>query len=273
LARQLAAEEGIRWIAADATAALLGRAGDGVSYFIDVRSESEFESGHLPQSFNVPGGQAVQRTDDFVAVRNARIVFISAESARAVMAAYWYQQMGFSNVYVLQGGLRAWVDSGAKLELGPLRDEPLGLEAAKQAAHYVDAKALLGKNHGSALILDVGTSAEHEIAHVPGARWISRGWIDIKLPELFPDRTQPMLLTCPDGQNSVFAAQTLKDLGYVNVSVLNDGVRGWSAAGLDTEKGLEGHLVEPNDVVVSPSIRGNKEDMQRYLDWELKLHS
>jgi rhodanese-related sulfurtransferase len=227
----------------------------------------------LPQSFNVPGGQAVQRTDDFVAVRNARIVFISAESARAVMAAYWYQQMGFSNVYVLQGGLRAWVDSGAKLELGPLRDEPLGLEAAKQAAHYVDAKALLGKNHGSALILDVGTSAEHEIAHVPGARWISRGWIDIKLPELFPDRTQPMLLTCPDGQNSVFAAQTLKDLGYVNVSVLNDGVRGWSAAGLDTEKGLEGHLVEPNDVVVSPSIRGNKEDMQRYLDWELKLHS
>jgi rhodanese-related sulfurtransferase len=274
LARQIAAEEGIRWITTDATAALLGRADDGVSYFIDVRSESEFESGHLPQSLNVPGGQAVQRADDFVAVRNARIVFISSASARAVMAAYWYQQMGFPNVYVLQGGLRAWADSGAKLELGPLRDEPLGFEAAKQAARYVDAKAVLGKNHSaSAFILDVGTSAEHEIAHVPGARWISRGWIDIKLPELFPDRTQAMLLTCADGQNSVFAALTLKDLGYVNVSVLNGGVRGWSAAGLDTEKGLEAQLVEPNDVVVSPSVRGNKEDMQRYLDWELKLHS
>jgi len=30
-------------------------------------------------------------------------------------------------------------------------------------------------------------------------------------------------------------------------------------------------LVEPNDVVLSPSIHGSKEDMQRYLDWELTL--
>jgi len=30
-------------------------------------------------------------------------------------------------------------------------------------------------------------------------------------------------------------------------------------------------LVEPNDVVLSPSITGNKEDMRRYLDWEVKL--
>jgi hypothetical protein len=27
----------------------------------------------------------------------------------------------------------------------------------------------------------------------------------------------------------------------------------------------------PNDVVLSPSIRGSREDMQRYLDWETKL--
>jgi hypothetical protein len=30
--------------------------------------------------------------------------------------------------------------------------------------------------------------------------------------------------------------------------------------------------MQPNDVVLSPSIRGTKEDMQRYLDWELRLN-
>ena len=30
-------------------------------------------------------------------------------------------------------------------------------------------------------------------------------------------------------------------------------------------------LAPANDVVLSPSIRGNKEDMQKYLDWELTL--
>jgi hypothetical protein len=37
----------------------------------------------------VPGGQAVQRADDFVPVRNAEMV-LSAISRRALMAAYWY---------------------------------------------------------------------------------------------------------------------------------------------------------------------------------------
>ncbi len=43
------------------------------------------------------------------------------------------------------------------------------------------------------------------------------------------------------------------------------------AAGLETAAGLEKCLVKANDVVLSPSIRGNKEDMLNYLNWELKL--
>jgi rhodanese-related sulfurtransferase len=122
------------------------------------------------------------------------------------------------------------------------------------------------------LILDVGTSLEFGAAHVPGAKWIARGWLEIKFPERFFARDQPIVVTCLDGMQSVFAARALAEIGYQNVSVLNGGVRAWSAAGLPTEKGLDDCLVETNDVVLSPSVRGNKEDMQRYLDWETKLH-
>ncbi|MGH7871950.1 MAG: rhodanese-like domain-containing protein [Candidatus Binatia bacterium] len=240
-------------------------------YLIDVRSESEYESGHLAGSINVPGGQAVQRADDFVALRNAPIVFISDQSARAIMAAYWYRLMHFPNISVLQGGLRAWKESGGKVETGTSQVEPLGYEAAKKNSRLIEANDLNLKIRSASAILDVGSSPEFEAAHVPRAQWISRGWLELELPEQFPDREQPIILTCPDGQSSALAAQTLQDLGYANVSVLNGGVRAWLAAGLPIEKGLYACLVEPNDVVLSPSIRGNKEDMLRYLEWETKL--
>jgi 3-mercaptopyruvate sulfurtransferase SseA len=60
-------------------------------------------------------------------------------------------------------------------------------------------------------------------------------------------------------------------MGYKGVSVADGGLRAWARAGYPIEKGLESYLVEPNDVVLSPSIKGDKEAMRRYLDWEIKL--
>jgi rhodanese-related sulfurtransferase len=111
---------------------------------------------------------------------------------------------------------------------------------------------------------------EHGIAHVPG-QVDSPRWLDIKLPELIADRAQRIILTCRDGRQSTFAAQQLARVGYTNLSVLVDGLRSWTAAGYSTDSGMGDALTPANDVVLSPSIRGNKEDMQRYLDWELRL--
>lgn len=272
LARQIAAKERIPSISVQELERIIG-AKHAMHYLIDVRSETEYVTGHVPGSINVPGGQAVQRADDFIAVRNAPIVFISNESARAVMAAYWYRQMGFANVSVLEGGLSAWSKGVGGLETGELRDEPLGYQAAKQVARFVDSPALERMRRDlTTLILDVGTSIDFETAHVPGARWISRGWIEEKLPEQFTDCQQAIVLTCPDGRQSLFGARALAELGYSEVAVLDGGVRAWSAAGFPTEKGANDCLVPANDVVLSPSIRGTKEDMQRYLDWELRLN-
>ncbi len=270
-ALSIAAEEKLAWKGVEDLAGLIGKTHEGVVYVIDVRSEEEYAAGHIAGSINVPGGQAVQRADDFVAVRNATIVFISNESARAVMAAYWYRQMGFKNAQVLQGGLKAWKASGKLLLAGASDEKPLGLDRAQREAWFVSANMLPDRIKNGDLIVDVGTSLEFERAHVPGARWISRGWIDIKMPELFPDRGRHIVLTCPDGRHSVFAARELTAIGYRNVSVLDGGLEDWLAMDYRTESGLHDCLVPPNDVVLSPSIRGNKEDMQKYLAWELKL--
>jgi len=272
LALQVAKESGIRWISARELMRVGRTPGREVAYLIDVRSAAEYDSGHIPGSMHIPGGQAVQRMDDFIAVRNGRIIFISNESARAVMTAYWYRQMGFRDVSVLRDGLRAWVETGESLARGAWRPVSIGVEAAKSKAKFVQPHDLeRALPSSSTLVLDVGTSLDFEAAHVPGAKWISRSWIDIKLPEQFPDRGESIVVTCPDGQHSVLAARALTEIGYRNVAVLNGGVRAWTAAGFATGKGLDGCLVEPNDVVLSPSIKGDKEAMRRYLEWEMKL--
>jgi rhodanese-related sulfurtransferase len=271
-ALSIAAEEKLTWITVEDFDRLIKESRATVAYLIDVRSEDEFAAAHIAGSINVPGGQAVQRADDFVPVRNAEIVFISNQSARAVMAAFWYRQMGFKQVRVLEGGLEAWQASGQGLVAGISMAEPSSFSAAQRSTQYIDGAKL--QNHidsGSYTVLDVSTSLEHETAHVPGAKWISRGWIDIKLPELIADRAQKIILTCRDGRQSTFAAQQLARVGFANISVLVDGVRGWTAAGYPTDSGLRDALTPANDVVLSPSIRGNKEDMQKYLDWELTL--
>ena len=271
-ALQIAADEKLAWTTADQAALAIANATGGVNYLIDVRGEAEFAAGHIAGSINVPGGQAVQRADDFVPVRSGRIVFVSNKSARAVMAAYWYRQMGFKNVSALRGGIEAWRASGRQLAAGAAIPEPLGFDIAMRSARFIDGaqlQKLIGD--GSSLLLDVSTSLEHERAHVPGARWISRGWIDLKLPELFPDRTRKIVLICADGRQSVFAARQLAQVGYPEVLILDGGMRRWTAAGLETALGLEGALMPVNDVVLSPSIRGSKEDMLNYLNWELNL--
>ena len=296
LARQIAQDENIPWVGVDELVEILNRSHHSeVTYLIDVRSEKEYAAGHMPTSFNVPGGQAVQRADDFVAVKHGRIVFISSASARAVMATYWYRQMGFRNASVLQGGLRKWVESGQPLASGVSRHEPLGFEAIRRTVSFISPGELDRRlRNSSLLVVDVGPSVDFGQAHVPTAHWISRGWLDLKLPERFPDRARPIVVTCPDGknsvlaarfpdrarpivvtcpngQNSVLAARALTNNGYAKVFVLDGGVGSWVAADHSTEDGLQSFLVEPNDIVFSPSIRGNKEDMKRYLEWEVKL--
>jgi rhodanese-related sulfurtransferase len=269
-ALRIAEEERISWISARDLIDSLAK--NEVTYFIDVRSESEYEESHPRGSLNVPGGQAVQRTDDFVAVKSGRIVFVSNQSVRAVMAAYWYRQMGFRDVKVLEGGLEAWRENGGSVESGGSRNAPLGFEAAKKLARTLvpgEVNSLLQSS--TARVLHVGSSADFGAAHLPGSKWISRGWLELKLPSLWTDKAKPVVLSCRDGENSVLAARALAETGYKEAFVLAGGVQAWTGAGFPTEKGLESCLMEPDDVVLSPSVKGDKEAMRRYLEWEIKL--
>ncbi len=84
---------------------------------------------------------------------------------------------------------------------------------------------------GHALVLDVREPDEYEQGHLPGAVWIPRGLLELRIEGVAHDRARPVLVYCAGGTRSVLAAHTLSLLGYQHVSSLAGGFSAWKAGG------------------------------------------
>jgi rhodanese-related sulfurtransferase len=264
-AKRVAAEDGVRAVGVDDVRRLWERRGEANVYLVDVRTADEYAAGHVAGSVWAPGGQAVQATDDYFAVRGAAYVFVCDGLARSVMTAAWFMRMGVRDVAVLSGGVPAWREAGGAIETGHPAPAPFGWDAARGAARFRKPGDL-----GPAAVVDVGMSDAYAAGHVPGAGWICRSRLEALVARAEPDRARPVILTCEDGVGSTLAATTLAGLGYKDVAVLEGGTRAWAAAGRPLEPGPTRLLDEPDDVVLKPYQRG-REAMEAYLRWEEAL--
>ena len=141
-AAQLATEDGVRMLGVDELTALMARAADETVYLVDVRTREEYEAGHVPGFWWFPGGQSVQRADDLVAVRHGSVVFCCDGTVRASVTASWYRQMGFDEVYAVEGGTAAWAAHGLSLETGLAEPSPFGLDTARSQVSLLSPQAL-----------------------------------------------------------------------------------------------------------------------------------
>ena len=100
--------------------------GQRTLYRWDVRTPEEYLAGHLPGFGSAPGGQLVQETDVFAAVRGARIVLADGgpegDGVRAPMTAHWLAQMGWTV------GWLADIEPGQFTETGPWSATEAGLQ-------------------------------------------------------------------------------------------------------------------------------------------------
>jgi rhodanese-related sulfurtransferase len=87
------------------------------------------------------------------------------------------------------------------------------------------------------LLVDVREESEWNAGHLPGAIHLSKGVIERDVEQKVPDPNTPMVLYCGGGFRSALAADNLQKMGYRNVISMDGGWRGWTEAGLPTEKG------------------------------------
>ena len=271
-ASRLIKDHGIKVISINELQNLISKSDQQVLYLFDVRSKEEYLAGHIPGTVWIPGGQAIQCMDDNVAVRQGSIVFVCDSLARSAITAFWYSQMGFANVFVLNGGTKAWQGSGLELEYGPPPDLPLGYQEARKAANFISAVKLKEKiNSGlEVVIINVDESQQFIQGHLPGSILISRSWLEIRIETAVNDKNAQIILTCHEGIHSTFASASIAEMGYTNVRVLDGGIKSWSEKGFEPEDGEAGIKEKPDDYLKRSHER-SREEMLQYLSWEEEL--
>ncbi len=86
-------------------------------------------------------------------------------------------------------------------------------------------------------LLDVREKDAYLAGHIPGARHIPRGQLELRVNQELPDPTARILTCCEFGHISTLAAQTLRTLGFGRAAALDGGMKSWREAGLPLAEG------------------------------------
>ena len=261
-ARGFADASGVREIApadvarfaADATRSL---------YLLDVRDPPEFAAAHHPASRNAPGGQLVQATDQWIAVRNARIVLLDDDGVRARMAAAWLRQMGQPDVFVVAGGFAA-------LPALPCHAMPAPPDVPTLDVLHLGQALDAGT---PTVVVDLARSLSYRDGHIPGAVWGVRGRLGVLRPILAGARL--VVATSPDGVAACWALAELAALApAAELRALEGGTAAWHTFGRPLVKD---RTMPPDAACIDANLRpydrnsGVEAAMHAYLSWEIDL--
>lgn len=85
---------------------------------VDVRSAAEFESMHIPGSYNVPLPLLSEHADELAARLGSRVVLVCQSGARAEQARQRLGKSGIDSAYVLTGGAPGFAAAGGDVVRG-----------------------------------------------------------------------------------------------------------------------------------------------------------
>jgi rhodanese-related sulfurtransferase len=89
------------------------------------------------------------------------------------------------------------------------------------------------------VVLDVRERDAYEAGHIPGARLLPRGQLELRVNQDLPDPTPRILAYCEFGRISTLAAATLREMGYQRAVALDGGMKAWREAGFPVTAGTE----------------------------------
>lgn len=256
-ARTLMARFGIATVSAAKVQEWFGET-TKTTYVCDVRTPEEFAAGSLPGALHAPGGQLIQATDQWIGVRNARVVLADGgEHVRAPVVASWLKQLGY-DAHVLEGGVRCGlvVPQSRQSTLPEVAEvSPLELQRMLEA--------------GKCAVFDLRPSMDFRKSHIPGSRWSIRPRVVAHTRD-----TRGTLVLVADPDLAGLAAKDLHEAGKPDVRLLAGGIDAWVDSGYGTE--TSPRIPADADCIdylffVHDRHAGNREAMKQYLAWETGL--
>lgn len=257
-ATKLAARYGVKTISADVLRQMVAD-NSRTTYLCDVRNPEEYQHEHLPGAISSPGGQLIQATDQYVAVRGARLVLWDGDGVRAPVVAHWLYQLGWE-VYILD--YRVSPQSTSDMT------KPNAERAYSRTQAFLTSNQLTAKLASAPVLIDLRSSADYRKAHIKSSHWLSRRQISEFMA--LRDRDSHVILVGDNEEDLANSAKELDSSTSVDLFLFDSNV-------------LEEALIESTPDVPTDSERidylffvhdrhdGNKAAARQYLAWELNL--
>ena len=252
---------------------------------LDTRTPEEYRRFCIPGGRSVPGGELALRITDITADLDpdTTVIVNCAGRTRSIIGTRVLQRMGRVNVLGLKNGTSGWVLAGYELESGADRvDLPQpsaeGLAAAEAYAdrlagedgvRYLDIPGLQEMMERSktetVYFVDVRTTAEYTVGHIPGFRWFPGGQAVQRSDEVAVVRNTPIIFACDDKVRATLTASWYRQLGHEEVYAVSGGVGAWATAGLDLETGAPAEPVLGMDEAMEGLELYNSDDLATAL--------
>ena len=128
---------------------------------LDVRNQSEYDSGHIYDAVCIPVWQLETRIRELINHKNHEIIVYCRSGRRSVTASEILEFYNFTKVYNMLGGILAWESAGYPVWIAPVHNIDTALnydtiQAAIDAAETLD---------GHTILVDAGTHCEDVIVY------------------------------------------------------------------------------------------------------------
>jgi glyoxylase-like metal-dependent hydrolase (beta-lactamase superfamily II)/rhodanese-related sulfurtransferase len=111
-------------------------------------------------------------------------------------------------------------------------------EASRQIAFMsmAEVRERLDSGRHDLVLLDVREKDAFAAGHLPGAKHLPRGQLELRVDKELPDPSARILTYCQFGRISTLAAATLRAMGYTRAVALDGGYDEWVKQGFPTEQ-------------------------------------
>jgi len=218
----------------------------------DVREISPYSKGHLLFAIPLPLGRLETQVADLIPRKNTRVVLCDNDGKLAERAANRMTTFGYTNVAVLDGGVKGWQAAGFEVFSGinvPSKafGEFIEHDSSTPSVSPEELKLMMDKGENM-VILDSRPIEEYQQMSIPNGICCPGAELVYRVYDMAPSSDTTVIVNCAGRTRSIIGAQSLINAGIPNkVVALRNGAMGWIIAGNKTAHGKNDHAPAPTE--------------------------
>ena len=225
---------------------------EGEIAVVDIREGGRFESGHVSVAIPLPLSEIELHVERLLPRKSIRLVVTDDDGgAFGRRAARRLEELGYTDVALLEGGVANWQAAGFELITGQYAlSKALG-EFVERHYHTprISAQELEERirSGGDLVILDTRPLEEFQHISIPGGVAAPGAELLYRVFDTVPEPDTPIVINCAGRTRAIIGAQALLNAGLPNPVVsLENGTAAWVLAGLEPGRNASDRVGPPS---------------------------